>query len=351
MVNGIFTIPLAGRDCGSTSRSAATEFVAGAENRLADYALRPFISRTTTFHSPLILYGPRGAGKSHLVYGLVAHWAKHYPEQPARSLPASEFVREHSAAIAQHQLEEWRRQMRSVALFVLEDITQLGGKRPAQDELVRLVDELADREALVVITARSLPAYSTVLIPTLRSRLSAGLAVPLSLPGPQTRRVILENLAAARGLKLSKRTIYGLADSVPGGVSALAGALLELDLRGRLDGQAIDARRIREFVAERSGAHAPSLRQIAVVAAKYFGLSLVELKSPKRRRPLVRGRGVAMYLARKLTGKSYAEIGRYFGGRDHTTVLHGCRTTENLLARDPAMRQAVAELMRMLNAS
>ncbi len=241
--------------------------------------------------------------------------------------------------------------MHALALFVLEDVAQLGGKRPAQHELVCVLDELADREALVVVTARSLPMHSAVLLPALRSRLSAGLAVPLSLPGPQTRRAILEKLAAAQGLALSNRAIHGLANSLPTSVPALASALLELDLRGRIEGQAIDARRVRQFVTDRTSAGAPSLREIAVVAAKYFGLSLTELKSPNRRQPLVRGRGVAMYLARQLTGKSFEEIGGYFGGRDHTTVLHGCRRTESLLARDRATRQAVAELTRLLNAS
>jgi chromosomal replication initiator protein len=356
VVDGIFTIPLAGRNCVDASGPAAAvhpsaQFVAGEENRLAGHALRPFIARTATLYSPLVLYGPRGAGKSHLAYGLAAHWRDHYPERGAECLPAGEFAREHSAAISQDRLEDWRRGKRALWLLVLEDITQLGGKRAAQHELVSLFDELADREALVVVTARSLPTHSAVLVPALRSRLSAGLAVRLSLPGPQTRRAILEKLAAARGLSLSKRVIHSLADSLPTSVAALAGALAELELRARTDGQPIDARRVRAFVTERGSSHAPTLREIAALAGKYFGFSLADLKSPKRRQPLVRGRGVAMYLVRQLTGKSFEEIGEYFGGRDHTTVLYGCRRTESLLARDRATRRAVAEIKGLLNVS
>ena len=214
---------------------------------------------------------------------------------------------------------------------------------------MQLLDALADRQAPVVVTVRSLPTHSTTLSPALRSRLSAGLAVPLALPGPEARRAILEQLTATRGLRLSRRTVRGLADVLAGDVPTLVSALLELDLVVRVEGQSIDRRRVRQYLGQR--AHVPSLREIASLTAKYFGLTLSDLKSPERRQPLVAARGVAMHLVRQLTGKSYAEIGRYFGRRDHTTVLHGCRRTESLLARDRTTRLAVAELRRLLNAS
>ena len=248
-------------------------------------------------------------------------------------------------------MDGWRQQLDSLGLLVLEDLGQLAGKRPAQQELLRLLDALADRDARVVVTARALPTHLNVLLPSLRSRLSAGLAVPLALPGPAARRVILERLATVRGLSLSKRALHGLADGLDGSVPILIAALSELDLRSRVEGQTIDHRRVRQYVAQRDSANMPSLRQIATLTAKYFGLSLTELKSPLRRQPLVAGRAVAMYLARQLTDKSFAQIGDYFGKRDHTTVLHGCRQTERLLRRDRTTRQAVGDLKRLLNAS
>jgi len=325
--------------------------MAGPENRLADTALRAYMQRPATCYSPLILYGPHGAGKSHLVHGLVDWRVEHYPDDRAGCLPAREFAREHAAALEQHRLEDWRDELNGLSLFVLEDLGQLAGKHAAQHELARLLDELADRDARVVITARSLPTHATVFSPALRSRLSAGLAVPLSLPGPAARRAILHRLATARGLDLPKRTINGLAGSLTASVPTLVSTLLELDLRGQLDDQPIDLRRVRQIVTERRTANAPALREIASLTAKYFGLKLADLRSPQRRQPLVAGRGVAMYLARLLTDKSLSEIGAYFGGRDHTTVLHGCRRTEGLMTHDRATRQAITELKRLLNAS
>ncbi|MGE4137834.1 MAG: DnaA/Hda family protein [Pirellulales bacterium] len=356
VVNGIFTIPLRAPHCGPAAASAAPRpalegFVAGAENRLAAHAFEQCMARAGACYSPLLLYGPHGAGKSHLAQGLAAWWAEQRPEQPVVTLTAGDFARQYAAALSDHRLEDWRSELAEAALVVLEDLGQLATKRPAQQELLHLLDVLADREILVIVTSRSLPTQTTAFLPALLGRLSAGLTVGVALPGPATRRTLLEQLAAARGLTLTKRTLHGLADALPANVPTLAAALAELDLHARGDGQSLDTRRLRQWAGGREDSRRPPLRKIATLTAKYFGLTLADLKSPRRRQPLVAGRGVAMYLARQLTGKSFDEIGQYFGGRDHTTVLHGCRRTETLIARDRATRQAVAELKRLLHAS
>jgi chromosomal replication initiator protein len=325
--------------------------VAGPENRLAALALQPFLDRVPTYASPLVLYGPHGTGKSHLARGLADWWIERYPDQRVRWLPASDLAREHAAALTGDRLDAWRRELGQLDLFVLEDIGQIAGKRPAQHELVQLLDALAERDALVVVTARTLPTHWNVLLPALRSRLSAGLVVPLSLPAPATRRAVLERVASARRLSLSKRTINCLADGLNAGVPTLVSAILELELRSATEGRVLDTKRVRELVTQRGNAQIPSLRDIASSTARYFGLTVAELKGPARRQPVVAGRRVAMYLARQLAGKSFGEIGAYLGGRDHTTVLYGCRRAESLVRSDRATRQAVAELKRMLNAS
>ncbi len=219
MVTGIFTIPLAGHLSGSAERPNFTtrplsEFVAGPENALAATALRPYLDRTATHASPLVLYGPHGSGKSHLAHGLAEWWRHHFPLQNTVCTSGAEFAQAYAAALDAHDLERWRAQIRGADLLILEDLGQLAAKRPAQLELQRVLDVLADREALVVVTARTLPAHSPVLLSALRSRLSAGLAVPLALPEPATRRAILEKLVLARGLSLPKRAMNCLADGL-----------------------------------------------------------------------------------------------------------------------------------------
>lgn len=356
MVNDIITIPLGGRISNSSDESLPSapplpEFVAGPENMLAATALRPYLDSTVTPYNPLVLYGSHGTGKSHLAHGLVAWWRQHFPTARVLCLAGSEFAQAYAAALADERLEAWHSQIRSLDLLVVEDLGQLSGKRGAQQELLHALDALADREAAVLVTARLLPAHLSVLLPGLRSRLSAGLAVPLALPGPAARRAILERLSVARRLSLSKRVVRRVADGLSVSVPTLVAAVLELELAAKVEGRPIDAERACQLVVERRIAKVPTLREIAALTAKYFGLKLSDLKSPLRRQAFVAGRGVAMYLARQLTNKSLAQIGEFFGGRDHTTVLHGCRRTEKLFGRDRATRQAIVELNTMLVAS
>jgi chromosomal replication initiator protein len=363
VVNGVFTIPLPGHASNVQSPVSNVqgmahawphrlgEFIAGPENTLAATALRPYLDGTATEYNPLVLYGPHGSGKSHLAHGLAAWWHQHFPAAGVLCLHASEFAEAYASALADQRLESWRQQVRGTALLIVEDLGQLSGKRGAQQELLYALDAMTERGALVVVTARSLPTHSPVLLRALRSRLSAGLAVPLALPGTTARRAILERVTIERGLSLPKRAVRSLAEGLPVSVPELISAVLELELTAQITPGAVDPASVRQFIKERGIAKMPTLRDVALLTAKYFGLKLSDLKSPLRRQPLVAARGVAMYLARQLTDKSLEQIGAFFGGRDHTTVLYGLGRIEKMLRRDRGTRQAVAELKKLLVAS
>jgi chromosomal replication initiator protein len=261
-------------------------------------------------------------------------------------LTSADFAREYAAALDRQELPAWRERVRSVDLLVLEDLGQLAGKGGAQQELIHTLDELAARDAAVVVTARSLPQQIVALAAGLRSRLAAGLIVPLSLPGPGARRTILEQLARARGLSLPRSALAALASGPSVPVTALHGAIRQLELASRAG--SLHAGELERLAAERAPVETLELRDIARATAKYFGLTLADMKSPSRRQTVVAARGVAIYLARLLTQTSLEQIGRYFGGRDHTTVLHGQRRTEKMMKRDPATRHAVSELRKNL---
>jgi chromosomal replication initiator protein len=193
-----------------------------------------------------------------------------------------------------------------------------------------------------------LPSRLTGLIPTLRSRLSAGLAIPLALPGPGARRAILERLAGSRGLNLNRRVLQTLADGLCLSVPALSGVLMQLEMQAREDGRDIEPDDADRFVDRYNRSEPLTMRMIGSATAKYFGLTVGELKSHGRRHALVTARAVAVHLARQLTDLSLNQVGEYFGGRDHTTVLNACHKADELLKHDAASRQAIADLKQVL---
>ena len=356
MVNGVLTIPLPGKSLGSRSDTASrasqgerlSGFIAGPENRLAASAVKALLADGSSQYRLLVLYGASGTGKSHLAQGIAEWWKKHFPALPALCTGGADFARNYAAAVDRQRVEPWRADYRAASLVVIEDLEQLAGKRAAQQELRHFLDAWSLGEATVVVTARTLPSQLPMLGAGLRSRLSAGLAVPLAVPGTVARRTILHRLASAGGISLPGRAIEALADSLHVAVPGLHSALLKLRIAADQDGHRLDSASIRRWIRT-SGRTAPlTLRAITSATAKYFGLRVADLKSASRRQSVVAARGMTICLARQLTDASLEKIGVYLGGRDHTTVLHGYRRTERNIKRDPALRQAAMELKRTL---
>jgi chromosomal replication initiator protein len=298
--------------------------------------------------SPLVFCGASGTGKSHLVNGLAEAWKREQPNDEVVLTKASYFAAEYAEAVDKHDVPRWRTQYRSVDLFVLEDLAQLSAKPAAQVELLNTLDSLAVRGALAVITSRLSPQEQTNLLTGLQSRLMAGLCVPLVLPEVHARREILARLCASRQIALGETVLGLLARSLAVSVPELSGVLQNLEHAARAAGKSLDDRLIHAYLSQRGEAHQPPLRLIVTHTARHFALRVTDLRSASRRRGVVVARDIAMYLARQLTSNSLKQIGDYFGGRDHTTVLHGCRKTESLIASDAATRDTVLALRQRL---
>jgi len=354
-VDGIITIPLSGQPLGCNCppdgdlqvRSPLCQFLAGPENRLVEVAVRSVLDGPIGGgYNPLLIYGHSGTGKSHIARGLDTQWRANYPRLKCIYTTAVDFARELTDALDSQGMDEVRAKYRTAALLVFEDLAWLAGRTAAQEELVCTLDILLASNKQVVVTASCPPGQLPGIRPSLQSRLVAGLTVPLALPSSGARLAILRQLSRLRRVKLAESVARTLADGLAGTVPELLGALVQLEMAARLDGGRIDAEAVRCYLARRHTDGRPPLRQIAAATARHFSLKLSELRSRSQRRAVVTARGVAMYLARQFTGNSLQQIGRYFGDRDHSTVMHGCRKTETLLSTDPAIRQAVRQLQQ-----
>jgi chromosomal replication initiator protein len=262
----------------------------------------------------------------------------------------ADFARGFATALDKETIAGWRSRHRDTSLFVLEDLTQLSGKGPAMSELLFTLDAVGQQQGQVLLTTCLPPHHIAGIPPALAARLVGGLVVQLSPPGPAARLALVEQFSRLCAIDLAPSASRLLADRLAVTPPELMGAVTELSIHCKLDGEPITTERVRAFLAASRNARTmpPSIRSIARLSARYFGLKPGELTSSTRRRAVVQARNVAIYLARQVSGNSLEQLGAYFGGRDHTTILHGYRTIESRCRTDPTIRQALSELRRML---
>lgn len=324
-------------------------FLVGPENALVRVVIDSLLEGDDPHYYPVTLVGPSGCGKSHLAWGLAAVWRQRSGPRSAVYVPAVDFARELTDAFEAQATEEFQNRYRRVDLLAIDDLEHLVGRPAAQEELLHTLDALEGVGRVLLTTDSS--QRLTALLPRLRSRLAAGLTVPLVLPSRATRLAAARSFAESRGLTLPVDAAEALADRLEGSLPQLWGTLLHLNLLAQVEQKPITAAAVQEAIAQCLGDRAPSLRRIAAATARRFSLRVAEIRSSSQRRAVVLARDVAMYLARSLTARSYGQIGVYFNGRDHTTVAHGCSKTEELLKRDAGLRHTVEQLRDELRSS
>ncbi|MCC7085802.1 MAG: ATP-binding protein [Pirellulales bacterium] len=319
----------------------ASEFIVGPENRLARFAVQWWFDATQQTYSPLVLYGPSGSGKSLLAHGLAES------RENGLLTTGADFVREVATAIDDNALTEFRTHYRSANLVVMDDLTDLAGRRSAQRELINLLDALELREVPVALTSRVPLDEITELPPGLRTRLASGLLINLAPPGNAARAEILRRLVAECEIELEPTAVVLLAEGVVGTVPVMQGALRELT--ATLDGgSVVRMADVRRFLTLRRVRQQPNIGTIIKVVAQFYGLKPTKLTGSARSRQVSLARSMAIYLGRQLTGQSLESLGKYFGNRDHSTVLYLYRTLEGRLEIDAELRAAANVLRESL---
>ena len=366
MVSGVFSIPLSSSS-GDSAASAAhsrrsknatenrlTAFFGGGENRLVQAAVEELLRSSNPPYNPLVLCGPSGSGKSLLAGGIAGRWT----ESPAARagevfcLEASAWAEEFARRRAPRRLAAWREHYRGASLVVLDHLDALPTSRAVAHELARLIDALTaidgkGRHGQLIVTMRDRPEATANLSSDVAARLSGGLVVPLASAGSEARRALILASCEKHELTLSDSALEYLAAGTEPPMAELP-ALVERLARRVAAGQIGDLDLVREFAPRGVNRRTVRIDRVARCVARYYQLSVADLKSSSRRRNVAVARRTLIYFAREVCGKSFARIGAFLGGRDHTTVLYNYGKICELQESDPATRLAIAEIQRKL---
>jgi chromosomal replication initiator protein len=341
-------------------RSAFTfaRFVATPENRGAWVAVQDLAEALSpkqfTGQPPLVmLHGPAGTGKTHLVQALVATVTHRRPDLVVCLVSAADLLQEGEPGLFEEESgDDYPVDLRPLTearhsdLFVVEDLQHLNAR--LAEPLVQAMDYLEARQRPMVFTASAGPQRlirrGRHLPSRLTNRLAGGLVVGLDPLGPASRLTLLQALAQRRQLAVPTAVLRWVAEHFSGGGRRLEGALTKLEALARTQRQPLDEATVEKHFRDDAAAGQPTVERIAESVGGYFQVEPKQLQSARRHREVLLPRQVGMYIARQLTGLSMEQIGAYFGGRDHATVLHACRKVEKAIAHDVRLSGLVRDI-------
>lgn len=332
-------------------------FVVGKPNELAHAAARRVAEGGPVTFNPLFLYGGVGLGKTHLMHAIAHDLSSRHPDLRVLYLSAEQFMYRFVQALREREVMNFKELFRSVDVLMVDDVQFIAGKDSTQEEFFHTFNALVDQNKQIVISADRAPGEIKDLEERIKSRLQCGLVVDLHPTDYELRLGILQQKAEAgralnRDVKIAPGVLEFLAHRITTNVRVLEGALTRLFAFASLVGREINLDVTQDCLADilRASDRKVTIEEIQRKVAEHYNIRLSDLIGPKRVRTLARPRQVAMYLAKHLTPRSLPEIGRRFGGRDHTTIMHGVKKIEELMATDSQLSDDLQMLRRLLQA-
>ena len=325
-------------------------FVEGKSNQLGKAAAMQVATNPGRAYNPLLLYGGTGLGKTHLMHAAGNLMREINPSFKVLYLRSEQFVGSMIEALRTKSMDEFKRRFRSVDALLIDDIQFFAGKDTTQEEFFHTFNALFESKQQIILTCDRYPKEVDKLEPRLKSRLGWGLSVAIEPPDFETRAAILLAKAHEKGVAVDENVAMLLAKRIRSNVRDLEGALNTLAARANFYGKPITTDFAEETLRDLLATHAQAITipNIQKITAEYFNVRLQDLLSKRRVRSLARPRQIAMTLSKELTEHSLPEIGEAFGGRDHTTVMHACKTIRKFIETDPRMRQDWEQLIRTL---
>jgi chromosomal replication initiator protein len=326
------------------------DFIVGKSNELAYAAAFRVADSPTVPFNPLFLYGGVGLGKTHLMHAIAWHIRKRSPERRVIYLSAEKFMYQFVRALRDKNTMAFKEQFRSVDVLMIDDVQFISGKDSTQEEFFHTFNALVDQNHQVVVSADKSPSDLEGMEERMKSRLGWGLVADIHPTTYELRLGILQAKAERMKDEIPVKVLEFLAHKITSNVRELEGALNRIAAHGTLIGRPITLETTQELLHDllRANDRRVTIEEIQKRVAEHFNVKVSDMHSARRSRGVARPRQVAMYLSKLLTPRSLPEIGRKFGGRDHTTVMHAVRRVEELRASDASFAEDVELLRRML---
>jgi chromosomal replication initiator protein len=321
-------------------------FVIGPGNRLAHGAALAVAEAPSEAYNPLFLHGPPGLGKTHLLAAIGNYLHDNAPGLSVRYTTAESFTNEFVGALKSTGAEAFKARYRDIDVLLIDDVQVLEGKPATEEEFFHTFNALYESGSQLVLSADRIPSELSTLASRLRDRFEWGLTVPVEPPNLATRLTVLRHLVEEAGIEIADgNALTELANRIDVNVRQLHGALTRVIAHASLLAKPLSSELIAEVIPRSTrSAQAGSVEEIQQQVAERFSISRAELIGSSRAATPLRARQVAMYLTREMTDLSLPQIGRLYGGRDHTTVMNSLRRIEAGLGEDEALGQKVAEL-------
>ena len=327
------------------------KFVVGKPNEFA-YAAARRVAETTTSNpfNPLFLYGGVGLGKTHLMHSIAWHIREQTPHRNVIYLSAEKFMYRFIRALREQTTVDFKEQFRSVDVLMIDDVQFIAGKDSTQEEFFHTFNALVDEGRQIVLSADKSPSDIEGMEERLVSRLNCGLVADIHATTYELRLGILQSKALLVSAEIPPKVLEFLAHKITANVRELEGALNRVVAHSQLVGRDITLEATQDVLHDllRANDRRVTIEEIQKQVASHFNIRMADMHSARRARSVARPRQVAMYLAKQLTSRSLPEIGRKFGGRDHTTVMHAVRKVDELREHDPSFAEDVELLKRML---
>jgi len=343
-------VPAVPQSNGLSPRYTFESFVIGNSNQFAQAASQAVAELPSKAYNPLFIYGGVGLGKTHLLHAVGHEIARLYPSLRLLYLSTERFTNDLINAIRYDRTAEFRAKYRTIDLLLIDDIQFISGKERTQEEFFHTFNDLYEARKQIVVSSDSAPKEIPEIEERLRSRFEWGLIADIQPPDFETRVAILKKKAEIERVRLPDDVAYLIASRIKANIREIEGSLTRMIAFCSLSGREMSVDLAQEVLSDLWGEEEKiiTIEHIQRKAAEFFGIKLSDMRAKNRTKAIAFPRQVAMFLARHLTHASLTEVGRSFGGKDHTTVLHAVEKIQTMLQDDPKFKKTVDTLTQSI---